>query len=203
LSPSFAGVSYSAGLGVPAGFVFPKESPVLFVTGLLFDEIVFLDRRQYQEYGFVLLRQFWEVIKSLPQATTSVGSLVGTFTSNPRTFDFLFFDMLRLDREFAVASSGDPKDLIEAQEQRIATRVIGRNMFMTCKGHMGWGPSMSEVGDIIAVVAGCHVSLAIRRVHVEKLMNANLVITHDVNKCTQPACETEKQPFYRILGEAC
>ncbi len=61
---------------------------------------------------------------------------------------------------------------------------------------MGWAPPAAEIGDDVVVFPGCHIPVVVRRVALEKFIDANLVFTHDAKDCTHSACEAKEIPFY-------
>lgn len=203
LSRSFQGDSYRAGSGVTARFIYSADSAVLHVTGLVFDQIVFLEPRGQDMLGdFNLEKTLWQKVASASQ-NAAAGTLLSMFKSTSRAFAHHLVRTEHLDRTFEGKKTDDLEALRRPRWVENLQRVDGRSILLTRKGHVGWAPPASEIDDIIAVVTGCHVPLVIRRVHVEKFMDADLVVTHDASECTRPACEAEKPPFYRIIGEAC
>jgi hypothetical protein len=131
------------------------------------------------------------------------GTLLSTFSSSDRqVFSVHLQRMEHLDRTLEGRKTNDYSDF-RSRWMANLRRVDGRKVLLTSKGHMGWAPPAAEIDDVVIVIPGCHVPMVIRRVHVEKLDSANLVYSHDANRCTHSGCEGFETAIHRIIGESC
>ncbi|KAF7503696.1 hypothetical protein GJ744_003374 [Endocarpon pusillum] len=203
LSLTHLGKSYHAGSYRPASFVYPADSAILHLTGSIFATIVFLEPGGQNRLSDGSLQYtLWKNVTTRCQEAAA-GTLLSSFTSSGcPAFTNHILRMEHLDRTFEGEKTDDLEIFRRARWPQNMRRVDGRSILLTSNGHLGWAPPAAVVGDFIAVFPGCHVPLVLRRVHVEKFIDVNLVEQHDACGCTQPICGAEISAFYRIIGEA-
>jgi Heterokaryon incompatibility protein (HET) len=203
LSHSSLGDSYCAGLNLVPNFKYSAASAVLVATGLIFDVIVYLEPRGpnlLSDGAFVNI--LWEQVTS-KCGDAAAGTPFKAFASDFAVFKNHLVRMEHLDRTLEGKRSTDPEELHLARWTGNLQRVDGRIALFTSRGYMGWAPPATELGDVIVVLAGCHVPLVVRKVHVDGLADPNLVSTHDTRGCSWSTCKGQQSTFYRVIGEAC
>lgn len=94
---------------------------------------------------------------------------------------------------------GFPYDSLAAENYQ---RIVGRSLLLTSKYFVGWAPPAAVVGDVIAIIPGCHVPMVLRKSHGSSPVHGEMVSPSDTGIALEVSSE-EGLPSYIVIGEAC